>query len=110
MKFDVLAPITLFICIAYAVRVVVDAMQRRHIVNAGSSVELVNSILRREAQHQRLSSLRWGIVLISLGLGFGLIQWLDWTKMTSGPIAVLAGATGLGHLVFFTISPRIKFT
>ena len=77
-------------------------------MNAGGSAELVNSVLRDEEQRRRHSSLRWGIVLLSVGLGFGLIQWFGWQEVTPGLIAVLAGATGLGNLVFFAISRRIS--
>jgi len=107
MNFEILIPISLFICIVYAIKVVVDAMARRHMVNAGGSAELVNSVLRDEELRRRHSSLRWGIVLLSVGLGFGLIQWFGWQEVTPGLIAVLAGATGLGNLVFFAISRRI---
>ena len=107
MNFEILIPISLFICIVYAIKVVVDARVRQRMVNAGGSAELVNSVLRDEEQRRRHSSLRWGIVLLSVGLGFGLIQWFGWQEVTPGLIAVLAGATGLGNLVFFAISRRI---
>ena len=107
MNFEILIPISLFICIVYAIKVVVDARVRQRMVNAGGSAELVNSVLRDEELRRRHSSLRWGIVLLSVGLGFGLIQWFGWQEVTPGLIAVLAGATGLGNLVFFAISRRI---
>lgn len=104
MNLDVLVPITLFVCIVYAIKVVLDAMLRRHVVNTGSSVDAVNSLLRDEQRRRRQSSLRWGIVLLSLALGFGLIEWFGWNEVTPGLIAVLTGATGLGNLVFFAVS------
>lgn len=107
MEFGILIPITLFVCIAYAIKVVVDAMVRRHMVNAGGSEALVDSLLRDEELRRRHSSLRWGIVLLSVALGFGLIQWFGWQEVTPGLIAVLAGATGLGNLAFFALSRRI---
>ncbi|KAA0069335.1 DUF6249 domain-containing protein [Rhodanobacter sp. T12-5] len=107
MDFGILIPITLFICIAYAIKVVMDAMVRRHMVNAGGSEELVNSLLRDEELRRRHSSLRWGVVLLAVGVGFGLIQWFGWQQVTPGMIAVLAVVTGLGNLVFFTISRKL---
>ncbi|WP_426700977.1 DUF6249 domain-containing protein [Rhodanobacter sp. Col0626] len=107
MNFGDLIPIVLFICIAYAIKVVVDARVRGRMVGAGGSEELVNSIMRDEEQRRRHSSLRWGIVLLSVGLGFGLIQWFGWQEVTPGMIAVLAGATGLGNLVFFAVARRL---
>ena len=58
MNFGDLIPISLFICIAYSIKVCVDAMVRRHMVNAGGSEELVNSVLRDENLRRRHSSLR----------------------------------------------------
>jgi hypothetical protein len=107
MNFETLIPITLFICIAYAIKVVVDARVRRQMVASGGSEELVNSVLRDEELRRRHSSLRWGIVLLALGAGFGLIQWFGWQEVTPGLIAVLALATGLGNLAFFAISRKL---
>ena len=107
MNFGILIPIVLFVCIAYSIKVCVDAMVRKRMVNPGGSAELVDTLLRDEELRRRHSSLRWGIVLLSLALGFGLIQWFGWTDVTPGLVAVLAGATGLGNLVFFAISRRL---
>ena len=108
MDFAVMIPISLFVCIAYAIKVVVDARVRRQMVASGGSEELVNSVLRDEELRRRHSSLRWGIVLLSLGVGFGLIQWFGWQEVTPGLIAVLALATGLGNLAFFAISRKLS--
>jgi hypothetical protein len=104
MNLDVFVPITLFVCIVYAIKVVVDAMLRRHIVNAGGSAEMVDSLLRDEQVRRRHSSLRWGIVMLSVALGFGVVEWYGWQEVTPGLIAVLAAATGLGNLAFFAVT------
>lgn len=108
MDYGILVPISVFVCIAYSIKVCVDAMVRRRMVDAGGSADLVDSLLREERQRRRHSSLRWGIVLLSVALGFGVIQWIGWTEVTPGLVAVLAGATGLGNLVFFAISRRLS--
>lgn len=107
MELGILIPIVLFVCVTYAIKVCVDAMARRRMLEAGGSAELVNSVLRDEELRRRHSSLRWGIVLLSVALGFGLIQWFGWQEVTPGLIAVLAGATGLGNLVFFAVSRKL---
>ena len=103
----ILVPIALFVCITYAIKVCVDAMVRRRMTEAGGSAELVDALLRDEELRRRHSSLRWGIVLLSVALGFGLIQWFGWREVTPGLVAVLAGATGLGNLVFFAVSRKL---
>jgi hypothetical protein len=108
MEPGLFVPVTLFVCIAYAIKVCVDAMVRRRVVSSGSSPELVASLLREEELRRRHSSLRWGIVLLSVALGFGLIQWFGWQEVTPGLVAVLAGATGLGNLVFYLVSRKLN--
>jgi len=108
MNFNILVPITFLVCTVCTIKIAVDALLHRHMVNAGSSPEMINSILRAEEQRRRYSSLRWGIVLLSVGLGFAIIQWIDWREITPGAIAVLASATAAGNLVFFAISRKLK--
>lgn len=107
MNFEILIPISLFICITYAIKVVVDARVRRQMVTVGGSEELVRSVLQSEELRRRHSSLHWGVVLVALGIGFALIQSLGWQDLTAGLVAVLALATGLGNLVFYAIARRL---
>ncbi len=107
MNFEILIPIVLFICVTWAIKIVVDARVRSRMIGAGGSEELVNSIMRDEEQRRRHSSLRWGIVLTSVAVGFALIQWFGWQEVTPGMVAVLAGATGLGNLAFFAVARRL---
>jgi len=102
-----IVPIALFVCITYAFKAIVDARMRYLLLNAGGSEDLIRSILLGEEQQRRHASLRWGIVLIALAVGFGLIEAFHWTEITPGAIAVLAAATGLGNLAFFAISRRL---
>ena len=107
MNFDILVPISVFVCIAYSIKVCVDAMVRRRMINTGGSPDLLDSLLRDEKQRRLHSSLRWGIVLLSVALGFGLVEWFGWKEVTPGLVAVLAGTTGLGNLIFFAVSRRL---
>ncbi|MEI7035979.1 DUF6249 domain-containing protein [Fulvimonas yonginensis] len=107
MNLEILIPITLFVCITYAIKVVVDARVRRQMVAVGGSEELVRSVLQSEELRRRHSSLHWGVVLVALGAGFGLIQAFGWQDLTPGLVAVLAIATGLGNLVFYAIARRL---
>ncbi|MCX7515326.1 DUF6249 domain-containing protein [Frateuria hangzhouensis] len=107
MNFEIFIPITLFICIAYAIKAVVDARVRRQMVAVGGSEELVRSVLQGDELRRRHASLHWGVVLVALGIGLGLIQMFGWQELTPGLVAVLAIATGLGNLVFYGIARKI---
>ncbi len=107
MNFELLIPITLFLSIAYAIKVVVDARVRRQMVDSNGSQELVRSMLEGDEVRRRRASLRWGVVLLSMALGFVLIEAFGWTEITPGVIAVLLGVTGLGNLAYYMVSRRL---
>ena len=107
MNFDLLIPVTLFVCIAYSIKAVVDARVRKQLVSSNGSPELVASILRADETNRRLSSLRWGITLVMLALGFGIVEAAGWQEVTPGVIAVLVGAVGLGNLASFAAARKL---
>ena len=106
--YQILIPITLFACIAYSIKTVVDAYTRRRIIETRGSEELVRSLLEGEANRRRLASLHWGFVLVALAVGFGLVEWIGGERVTPGIIAVLLGATGMGNLAFYLLERRLK--
>jgi hypothetical protein len=104
MDFDILIPIVLFICITYAIKAVLDARTRAKLIASNSSSDMIRTLVQDEEHANRYASLRWGIVLTSLAVGFGLIEWFGWEEVTPGAIAVLLGATGVGNLAFYQIA------
>jgi len=107
MNFEILIPITLFLCIVYAIKVVVDARLRRQMLDSGGSQDLLRSMLEGEEVRRRHGSLRWGVTLVALAIGFGLVQASGWDEVNPGVIAVLVGATGLGNLAYYLMSRRL---
>lgn len=107
MDFALLVPISLFICITYAIKAVVDSRVRKQLVSSNGSPELVQSIMTNDETNRRLSSLRWGITMIALAIGFGIVQGAGWTEINPGVIAVLVGALGLGNLGFYALSRKL---
>ena len=108
MNLELLIPITLFICITYAIKAVVDARVRRQMVDSNGSQDLVRSILEGDEVSRRHSSLRWGILLLALAVGFMLIEAFGRTEVTPGVIAILLAVTGLGNLGYFWAGRRLK--
>ena len=107
MNFELMIPISLFVCIAYSIKAVVDARVRKQLVSSNGSPELVANILKGDETNRRLSSLRWGITLVALALGFGIVEAAGWQDITPGVIAVLIGAIGIGNLASFAASRKL---
>ncbi len=106
MNFELLIPISFFACIAYAIKVVVDAGVRRRMVESSGSQDLVRAMLQGEAERNRHGSLRWGVILVALAIGFGIVDAGRWDELTPAVLAILLGATGLGNLAYYAIARR----
>ncbi len=107
MDFDILIPITLFICIAYTIKVVVDARTRAKLIAGNGSEELIRTLVQAESQQRRHASLRWGILLLCVGIGFGMIESFGWREITPGVVAVLLGVTGVGNLLAYAAARKL---
>ena len=102
-----LIPITLFVCIVWAIKIVVDARLRRHIVEGNGSQELIRSMLEDDQVRRRHESLRRGIVLVALAVGFAAINASGgFDNFTPMSLAILLGATGLGNLAYYMVARR----
>lgn len=104
MNLDVFIPISLFVCVTYAIKAVVDARTRRRIIDASASQDLIRSMLEGDELQRRHAALRWGVVLLALAIGFAVIEMKGWTDLTPGIFAILLGATGIGNLAYYAIA------
>ena len=104
---EFLIPIVLFVCIAYAIKVVVDSRVRKQLVASNVSQELIQSIVEADELRRRHATLRWGTILIALAVGFGLMEALTLRDITPGVIAILLGATGVGNLAAFYLTRKL---
>lgn len=107
MYLEVLIPITLFICITYAIKAIVEARLRGKLLSSGSSEELVRTLMQNDEAQRRHAAVRWGILMLALALGFGLIEVFGWDRVTPGVIALLLTVTGIGNLVSYAVSRRL---
>lgn len=104
---EFLIPITLFVCITYAIKAVVDARVRKQLVASNVSQELIQSIVEADELRRRHATLRWGTILIALAIGFGLMEALGLRDFTPGVLAILLGVTGIGNLVAYAVSRKM---
>jgi hypothetical protein len=104
---EFLIPITLFVCITYAIKAVVDARVRKQLVASNISQELIQSIVEADELRRRHATLRWGAILIALSFGFGLMEALGLRDVTPGVFAILLGTTGVGNLIAYYLSRKM---
>jgi hypothetical protein len=108
MEFGLLVPITAFICIVMAIKIIVEARLRGRLADTNASQDLVKSMLIADEQARRLSALKWGLVLTLIGLAFGLISALHLDSNNPGTWGLLIGAAGVGMLAYHAIANRVR--
>ena len=108
MEFGLLVPITAFICIVMAIKVIVEARLRSRMAETNASEDLVKSMLVADEQSRRLSALKWGLVLTLIGLAFGLISAMKLDSQDPGTWGLLIAAAGVGMLAYHGIANRVR--
>lgn len=104
-----LIPITLFICLAYAIHAIADARARSKLVAPHVPEEVIRSLAVLEEERRRQGALRWGISLVSLAVALGLLEAMGARDLTFGAAAAMAGSAGLGQLLaWFLTRPAVR--
>jgi hypothetical protein len=103
---EMMVPIVLFVCIVFAIKIVMDGRVRRKFAESGVSEDLVRTMLLADEQNRKVSSLKWGLVLVLVGVGFGLIDLLNLGPNDPSTFGIVIGAAGLGMLGFHALASR----
>jgi hypothetical protein len=108
MNFGDLIPMVLFVCVVMAIKIVVEARLRKQMVENNVSEDLVKSMLLADERNRRLSALKWGLVLTSVGVALGLVSALHLDSDNPGAFGLLVGAAGVGMLAYHFIADRMR--
>ncbi|MBK8069481.1 MAG: hypothetical protein IPK27_18215 [Rhodanobacteraceae bacterium] len=101
-----LIPIVLFVCIVVAIHIIMDGRVRRRIAESGASEDLVRTMLAADERNRAVSSLKWGLVLVLVGIAFGLIDLLNLRQDDPATFGIVIAAAGLGMLGFHMLAAR----
>lgn len=108
MEFGLLVPITAFICIVMAIKIIVETRLRARLAETNASQDLIKSMLVADEQSRRLSALKWGLVLTLIGAAFGLISAMKLDSQDPGTWGLLIAAAGVGMLAYHGIANRVR--
>lgn len=106
MDLTMLIPIVLFVCITYAIKVIVDGRVRRRLVESNGSEELVKAMLVADEESRRVSALKWGMVLTSLGAAFFIQQLTGLGESDPATYGLLFVAAGVGLLGYHVVAGK----
>lgn len=106
MDFALLVPIVLFICITFAIKIIMDGRVRQRLAQSGASEDLVRTMLAADEQNRKVSSLKWGLVLVLIGIAFGIIDVSNLDARDPATFGIVIGFAGLGMLGFHGLANR----
>jgi len=108
MDFALLIPITLFVCIVMAIKIVVDSRLRRRLAETNPSEEVMKQMMAADETARRLSALKWGLVLVLLGGAFGIIDGANLGSDDPGTWGILLAAAGIGMLAYHAVANKFR--
>jgi hypothetical protein len=107
MDKGIVVPLALFFSVVYVIKLLVDA-RMRFLFAQSSSPDTVAALYASENTLRHASSLRWGLVLICVAAGLAIAAQAQWSAFSLHGMAVLLGATGVGHLLAFVAQRRLQ--
>lgn len=101
---EILVPLGFFAMIAYIAKLIGDTRIRRKALESHANAEVAEAILNRHwAEPRTRSALKWGLVLLSLGIGVLIVNVLGIGFESPVAYAILLLATGTALLGFYVI-------
>ena len=84
-----------------------DYFLRRKMVEKGYVTEESKHLLAKENELNKYSSLKWGILVLSAGIGLVIIEYLPRMHDSVLPFGVFAICVSIGFLIFFVVAKKL---
>ena len=96
----------IFISISFVVKVISDNRIRKRLIESGKIDEKVQFLYMNggKKENNPLSSLKWGLVLVALGLALFVGQFLPYEMEGEGTIGTMFLFSGIAFLIYYNIS------
>ncbi len=88
-------------------KIVADYLTRKRLIEKGLVDEKVKYLYRGSAEAQALSNLKWGIVLIGIGVAAVLSYWFPRDVSEEGTIGLMFIFAGIGFLAYYFMAPKM---
>lgn len=103
---EVLITATVFVSICWIIKLLVDARTRNKLIDKGIVDEKVKNIFGGNPELQMLSSLKWGMVLVGIGLAALLSQLFPYSIDAEIAFGLMFIFAGVAFLAYYPIADR----
>jgi len=97
-----------FLSISFVIKVISDNRIRRRLIESGKIDEQVQFLYMHpdKKESSPLSSLKWGLVLVALGLALFVGQFLPYEMEGEGTIGTMFLFSGIAFLIYYFVSKK----
>ena len=106
MSEEVLIPLVVFGAIVVVVKIISDTMTRHRLIAKGMADEKVKHLFVKDAQLQWLSSLKWGMVLIGIGVALVISQLAEDYITHESVFGLMFIFAGVAFLIYYGIARK----
>ncbi len=103
---EVLTPLGIFGILAWALKSYLDYRTRRQLIEKGLVDEKVRFLYDQSGVSKALSNLKWGIVLVGIGLAALVSFWFPDYFREEGTIGLMFLFAGFGFLIYYFMAPK----
>src|SRR4030065_2601048 len=105
---EIIVPIASFLFIFLVVKALFDYRTRQKLIEKGLVDEKVKYLFAEQVDFKFLNSLKWGMVLIGLGLAVLLGELVESERSEGVTIGAMFGFGGLAMLIHYGIANRVS--
>lgn len=106
MNFEELIPITLFIVFGYIIKVISENRTRRTAIEKGLVDENLKYLYYDKLEMHLPNSLKWGIVLVALGVGLLIVRVVPSYHSNELAFGVMFLSAGVGLIIFYLLASK----
>ena len=106
MENEFLIPVSLFIVTAFIIKILADARTRNRLIEKGIVDDKVKNIFGVTSELAGLNSLKWGMVLVGIGLAAIISQMFPYDVTTEIAFGLMMIFAGVAFLVFYFIADK----
>jgi len=106
--FEYALPVALFIVVAYVIKFMLEAKTRHKLIDKGMVDENVKHLFQfQHPKDTRLSSLKWGMILVGVGIAFLVGQFLPEEISEGVTVSSAVILAGLALLIFYAVKSKV---
>ncbi|OQX95371.1 hypothetical protein B6I21_05785 [candidate division KSB1 bacterium 4572_119] len=103
---ELLIPLSIFLPVALIIKIISDNSIRRKLIEKGMVDENVKFLFLKKQSFHPISNIRWGLVLIGIGLPFLIRQVATFDISDEGVIGMMLVFAGIGFVVYYFLAQK----